>query len=363
METLAALIQDHPEEIMQAWRERVSNLPSARGKSRATIEDHIPNLLDELCNALVAETLESNIGVQINAWAVSHGIQRSTDHFDIADLVTEYNYLRETVAQFAMHHGVQLTPKLVDVIAGVLNAAIVAAIRAYTRNEQVAADTRLRQEMANLTHDLKTPLTAVMTASRILQQRLPPEASMSCGTMVKIIDRNCDRLHELMSRLVSETMGRPGEALSLSLNDTALRHLVQKVVEDIRSIAEDKQVPVRNEVPEDFLVFGDEFLLEQVLHNLVSNALTYTEKGKVEIGAEELPTKETVFWVEDTGTGISSDRVQSIFERGNGDPGRPGSSGLGLSIVDRIIKAHGGKVKVESEPGRGSKFSVFLPAR
>lgn len=115
MERLAALIQEHQEELITAWRERVSKLPSARDKPRMAIEDHIPNLLDELSNALVAEALESKNGVQINAWAASHGIQRSIEHFDVADLVTEYNYLREEVAQFGLRHGIELTPNIVDV--------------------------------------------------------------------------------------------------------------------------------------------------------------------------------------------------------------------------------------------------------
>jgi two-component system phosphate regulon sensor histidine kinase PhoR len=366
MERLAALIQEQQGEIMDAWRKRVlTTLPSSSPETRGAVEDHIPYLLDELSNALIAQSMEATVGVQINAWASSHGIQRSVEQFDVADLINEYNILREEVGSFALRHNMVLTPEIVRVISSVMNAATVAAVRSFSRLQQAETDTRIRRRMAHLIHELKTPLTAVMTAAKLLEQRLPPESFESSHTMLRIIDRNSDRLHDLVSRLVSETLETPGESLSLNMNTVALHPLVQRVIEDIQSISEASNVSVVNEIPQNSTIFGDEFLLEQVIQNLVSNALNYTEQGRVRIGSDDgnHSRGETTFWVEDTGVGIPIEGLNRLFQRGEGDPGRPGSSGLGLVNVDRIVKAHGGKIKVESEVGRGSKFSVFLPAR
>src|SRR5262249_6615959 len=119
-------------------------------------------------------------------------------------------------------------------------------------------------------------------------------------------------------------------------------------------------VPIVNQVPERLKVTADAFLLKQAVQNLLSNALKYTEKGQIMVGADHDPY-QVRFWVRDTGVGIPADRLPTLFIRMESDPTKSESSGLGLSIVKRIIDAHHGEIDVKSEPGKGSTFEIVLP--
>jgi signal transduction histidine kinase len=97
---------------------------------------------------------------------------------------------------------------------------------------------------------------------------------------------------------------------------------------------------------------------------LVANAIKYTPRGEVIIGARETPAEGALeFWVSDNGAGIPADRLESIFDKLETDPKQEGGTGLGLAIVRSFIEAHGGKVTVESKEGVGSTLRFTLPAR
>jgi len=128
-------------------------------------------------------------------------------------------------------------------------------------------------------------------------------------------------------------------------------------------VAEDRQIKVTVNVPEAIHCFADRGRLQQVLVNLLDNALKYTAKGgAVEFSAEER-VNETVITVRDTGMGIAAEELPRIWERlYRGDKSRTERGlGLGLSLVKAIVQAHGGRVEVESAPGKGSTFRVRLP--
>ena len=105
-------------------------------------------------------------------------------------------------------------------------------------------------------------------------------------------------------------------------------------------------------------------LLGQVFQNLVSNALRYTTRGQIAIGAQSIDEGQTVrCWVSDTGTGIEPDRLGRVFDKLETDADRKGGMGLGLAIVRQVVEAHGGKVFVESELGKGSTFTFLVPGK
>jgi len=155
--------------------------------------------------------------------------------------------------------------------------------------------------------------------------------------------------------------------LTLSLNDYSLSDLVHGVVSAVESLAAEKRLAFTAEVPPDLPKGrGDERRLSQVLLNLVGNAIKFTDRGEVAIRAFATNGAFTVA-VCDTGPGIAAADQAKIFEEfqqaDSSITRKKGGTGLGLSIAKRIIEMHGGRIWVESEPGRGSTFCFTLPVR
>jgi signal transduction histidine kinase len=152
--------------------------------------------------------------------------------------------------------------------------------------------------------------------------------------------------------------------LKLNKNEELVSSLVDEVVELYRYAAEEKEITIETNVPRDIALPVDPGRIRQVFANLVDNAIKYTpDKGKVRIDAFRNGNRVGVSF-SDTGIGIGSDEIDQIWDRlYRGKRVRHHAGlGLGLSLVKAIVHAHGGSVEVESEEGKGSVFSVFLPS-
>lgn len=116
---------------------------------------------------------------------------------------------------------------------------------------------------------------------------------------------------------------------------------------------------------EDTNIFGDEFKIEQVLINLIDNAINYTDKGFIKISFYRDEKNNAIFEIEDSGIGIPKEHLNRIFERfyvvNKSRSRKTGGTGLGLSIVKHIVSLHNGKIEVDSEVGRGTTFKITLP--
>jgi two-component system phosphate regulon sensor histidine kinase PhoR len=185
---------------------------------------------------------------------------------------------------------------------------------------------------------------------------------------VQVIKRHTDRLTKIVEDLLMLSRIETKE-FQLKMEAISLRDFIDDVAEFVKEPAEKKEISLsRNEIPSSLSVQGDRNYLEQVLTNLIDNAVKYTpEGGRVIISAIEKDSKDIQLSVEDNGIGIPKEDLSRIFERFyRVDKGRSkelGGTGLGLSIVKHLVQAHGGRVWVESQPGKGSIFYFTLPKR
>jgi two-component system phosphate regulon sensor histidine kinase PhoR len=223
---------------------------------------------------------------------------------------------------------------------------------------------RTREEfVANVSHELRTPLSLIKGYVETLLDgaRNNPEVA---ERFLKIIERNAQRLDLLIQDLLTIS-ALESERIKLNPQPLELRPLVEKVFADLHSKAENKHVLLVNELPE-LTASADGNRLDQVLANLVDNAIKYGHaQGSVKVGGKKLADGKLEIYVQDDGPGIPAESLDRVFERFyRVDKARSrdqGGTGLGLSIVKHIIQAHGGEVRVESEPGKGATFFFTLP--
>ena len=233
--------------------------------------------------------------------------------------------------------------------------------RDLTRLKQLE---RTREEfVANVSHELRTPLSLIKGYVETLLDgaRNQPEVA---ERFLKIIERNAERLDLLIQDLLTIS-ALESEKIKLNLQPVSLHTLVDKVLTDLNAKAENKNVELVNELS-DLTANGDVNRLDQVLANLVDNAIKYGRvQGHVRVGGKKLDDSRLEIFVRDDGPGIPAESLDRVFERFyRVDKARSrdqGGTGLGLSIVKHIVQAHGGEVRVESEPGKGAAFFFTLP--
>ena len=222
-----------------------------------------------------------------------------------------------------------------------------------------------RDFVANVSHELKTPLTSIQGfAQAILDGTADtPEARQQAAG---VIYTESGRMHRMVLDLLDLARLEAGTAVMQRVT-LDLRALLNVTVEKFTLQANRASVTLRVDTPPDLpTLVGDGDRLAQVLTNLVDNALKFTPPGgEVTLRAGAL-RGEMLIEVEDTGRGIPPDALERVFDRFyQADPSRPGGekhgAGLGLSIAHEIVQAHGGRIGVRSEVGRGTTFTVTLP--
>jgi two-component system sensor histidine kinase BaeS len=233
-----------------------------------------------------------------------------------------------------------------------------------SRQQQLAAADRARRQLlADVSHELMTPLTAIRGyAETLTLPQFGPSAAYG-QRYVHIIQEEVDRIERLVGDLL-DLSRYEAAGITLVTEDVAVAELFDRVVERHEQAAREKQVTIQVVLAdEEMEVRGDGRRLEQALQNLASNALRHTPAGgRVTLSAEQRDTV-TRLSVADTGSGIPAEHLPHIFDRFyKADPSRSAAgSGLGLSIVKAIVERHGGKVSATSQPGAGTLFVVELP--
>jgi signal transduction histidine kinase len=295
-----------------------------------------------------------------------HGGLRLRAGFDILEVVAEYNILRELLSNIAERQSIDITGEPNQILNRVIDRAVALAVDTYAKEKALEIQQRREEHLSFVIHDLKTPLSAIHAAGRILQASLADENPNRhrVENMVDLVRRNAERLNALITSASQEQYNlatSTAEELKVAHSEFDLWPLVQAMIWDLRALVEYLPVQLVNTVPENCVVYADPVLVTHVFQNLLSNAIKYTANGEITVGAAQAEVNKLRCWVRDTGTGVPPDRLAKIFEKFETDPKKKGSLGLGLPIVKQIVEAHGGQIFVESEVGRGSTFSFTLP--
>lgn len=217
---------------------------------------------------------------------------------------------------------------------------------------------------AMIYHDLRSPLSNIISSLDMLEGFLPVEETTTLRTIFGIASRSTERMQRLISSLLDINRLEAGQPIT-NRKAIEVNGLVFGALDAIQPTLEGKQQVVETKLPPPgTLISADEDMIRRVLINLLDNATKFSPmKGKIGVTVESLES-EVRFCVRDSGLGIPADAIEIVFEkyRRLAPDGTPKGFGLGLAFCRLAVQAHGGRIWVESEPGNGSRFYFTLPA-
>ena len=231
-------------------------------------------------------------------------------------------------------------------------------------NAKANSETKLRRFVADASHELRTPLTAIRGFAELHRQGAV-EGVEKTKELIGRIEKESIRMGSLVEDLLF--LARSDEARPLVKEPVDIKNLIEESVASARAAGPSHTITINTGGESDeIFVLGDSKRIHQAVANLLANARTHTPAGTPIIVSAHVGDNETTICVADSGPGLPVEDQPRIFERFfRSDPSRARSagegSGLGLSIVDAIMKAHGGSVSVASEPGNGATFTLHFP--
>jgi two-component system OmpR family sensor kinase len=228
-------------------------------------------------------------------------------------------------------------------------------------NVRTESENKLRRFVADASHELRTPLTAIRGFAELHRQGAVPDGPETKELLGRI-EKESIRMGTLVEDLL--LLARLDQSRAIEFNPVDLVHVIEETVASASAAGSQHSITV--EMPKDLYVLGDSGRIYQVMTNLLANARVHTPAGTAIHVLARAGDDGVYISVSDDGPGLSEDDQKRIFERFfRADPSRQRTSqegsGLGLSIVDSVMQAHGGKVGVTSKPGQGTTFTLFFP--
>ena len=348
----------------------VLHMAERRGASAAkvvapTIPDGVDQVLDVMEAAGIVLDPSNNV-LRASPGAVAMGLVRNQQlvHPDLLEIVATVRRTGEPVVgeDFTVSRGPFAdSPLRLRVRSARLGTRFVLLL-AEDRTESFRLDEVRRDFVANISHELKTPIASVSLLAEALDQAAdePDQVRRFAGRL----SVEATRLAHISSEVIELSRIQARGALR---TDVLLRvdEIVAAAVEQNRVVAAAKGIDVAVKTSSKAEVYGDRSLLIVAVHNLIANAIAYSsEGGRVGVGAKIVDGAVEIA-VTDQGIGIEADELERVFERfyriDQARSRNTGGSGLGLSIVKHTVQNHGGDVRVWSRPGRGSTFMIRLP--
>ena len=345
-------------------------LASARRGQRAVevVSTAVPDGVDQVIEALESAGVvldPSNNVVKASPGALAFGLvwNQALVHPELVALVDRVRRTGDSIAEeLEVARGPFGEANIYLFVRVARLGARYILLLAEDRTESYRLDEVRRDFVANISHELKTPIGAVGLLAEALQ------AASDEPDQVKRFAKRLTKEAERLARITQEIieLSRPQAADALTKPEVVeIDHVVSLAIDQNRVAAEANRVTIVSGGDAGAEVYGDEPLLAVALHNLIANAIQYSPKGsRVGVGVNNADGVVEIA-VTDQGIGIEDDDRDRVFERFyRVDPARSrhtGGSGLGLSIVKHVVQNHGGDVRVWSQPGNGSTFTIRLP--
>lgn len=224
----------------------------------------------------------------------------------------------------------------------------------------------IRQEfLSNISHELRTPLTSILAFVETLEDGGLEDAENN-RHFLTVIRRNGERMRNLIADILELSQIEAG-TVSLSRQNVRVDALVNEIMTNLSSMAAAREIELKNDVPADVIILADPKRVEQMLTNLVDNAVRFNRRGGSVTVSYDTADGRHLIRVADTGEGIGPKELERVFERfyrvDRARTREVGGTGLGLAIVKHLARLHGGEVTVESELSVGTTFTIDLPGR
>lgn len=390
METISQAFANKIEEILEKWKIEVrldTKIENSNNLSEPALINLIPQVLESMTSAL-EESEEHDFEVVAQA-SLEHGANRFEHGYDAAEIAREYRLLRQAVFSILKDDLLEL-PKAESYRAFRIIDAVIDQASAYCFHQFVEERTRklenLQQQITNnneeltrllslsqesfsqLAHELKTPLNSIMAYSQLLlrqQQAKKEEDSITIERIERVL-RSSRQLLQLVNNSLELSQVDAGKT-QLKLMKIDLNSVIAATIETIEPLAEAKELSIiisKDRAPKQ--VITDLSRFQQILINLLSNAVRYTETGSITVICESLAEDKWLLAVRDTGIGIAPENIERIFQPFSRVADRvaqqsEGSTGLGLTIVSQLVKLLQGEIEVLSQIGVGSEFLIIFP--
>ncbi len=380
--------------IIEQWVEAVrqdSQIETADCLPYKSVQDSMPKVLRAMATVL-SQSQDSDIKMLVET-SLEHGAVRAEQGYEAAEMAREYRILRSLIFSNLEENLLSGSPaeviRAMRLIDSVIDEALARGFKSYTderlgelsqlqhqlalNNQELTRLVRSGQDnMSHLAHELKNPLTSIIGYADLFlrQQRLNGE-ERDAFTNLEHIERVLRSGRHLLHLINDALEISRYEAGKMKLQPTIIdvRIVINEVLEVMEPLASEKELKIVVNIeraPEQ--VFTDSLRLQQVVMNLVSNAIRYTEKsGKIEVNCEKLENEQWAIAISDTGIGIDPEAQKHIFEPyfqvGELATRASNSTGLGLAIVLRLVKLLQGTIELVSQVGVGSTFTVFFPVK
>ena len=361
---IAAAVRSRIDAVMARWQQVVrEKLPTADALTVEQLRDELSVMLEEL-----AKTLESVDGVHLRGLeqvSEGHGQLRFHQSFNINELMIEYAMLRTIlIDEVITELGTGLTPEQ----SAAMNMGIDTAMRrsvtqfaAYQSQQLKTVAEAQSKYLSFLSHDLRGGLNGVLLVVEVLKRELggEPKFSSSIQDLDSMRKSILDTVGT-MDRFLHAERFRQGK-VQIKNSTVDLSETIVDLANTFRYQAKAKGIELLISVSAKTKLFCDRDLLLLILQNLVSNAIKYTPRGKVRLGAQVTPSGGVQISVADDGPGIAPEHIAKLFEPFiRGDTHGQDGVGLGLSIAKQAADLIGARLRVESEMGHGATFLLEM---
>ena len=232
-----------------------------------------------------------------------------------------------------------------------------------THEELLVLNTMKDEFLATTSHELRTPLHGIIGLADSMLETSGKELSAAQRGDVDLMRKSARRLNNLVDEILDFSKLRAGKT-DLYIGEVDMRQIIPSVVSIARGLVGKKNIEISyNSDPELYVITGDRNRIEQILLNLLSNAVKFTDEGLISVSAQN-ENNGIYFSVKDTGRGMDRTEIRRIwnpYEQGRESEHSSGGTGLGLAICRHLVDLHGGTIKAESDKGKGSVFTVWLP--